>query len=314
MCRRMSMKMKNETPLVSIQCLAYNHEKYIRQCLDAIVMQKTTFPFEAVVHDDASTDNTAHIIREYADRYPNIIRPIFEHENLFSKDKKKMRQILYEHMHGAFIAFCECDDYWTDPDKLQKQIEFLQSHSDYSMCFHSARKQYETENQSWLNCEYIEDRDYTATEVFVNWIVPTASIVCRREAWQFRFNLIGGDRILNGDIALILSCMMTGKVRGMSEQMSVYRIQGGGVTYDKNAKKERAMRAPYHFECLRDNFPIVDSGPIDDTIAKTYFERALIQNSFIEKIKDFSRSIKNNPRRFFSMALHTIWMSLKGKV
>lgn len=87
----MLLKMKNVAPLVSIQCLAYNHEKYIRQCLDAIVMQKTNFPFEAVVHDDASTDKTAYIIREYADKYPNIIKPIFEHENLFSKDKSKMR-------------------------------------------------------------------------------------------------------------------------------------------------------------------------------------------------------------------------------
>lgn len=300
-------------PLVSIQCLAYNHEKYIRQCLDGIVSQKTDFPFEAIVHDDASTDSTAAIIREYAYKYPNIIKPIYEPENLFSKDVNKMRQIICEQLRGNYIAFCECDDYWADSDKLQKQIDFLRSHPDYSMCFHSARKQYETETISWLNCEHIEDRDYSATEVFVNWIVPTASIVCRRDAWQLRYSLKGGERIMNGDIALILSCMMTGKVRGMSQQMSVYRIQGGGVTYDMNAKKRRAMRAPHHFECLRDNFPIVDSKPLDDTISKTYFERALVQDGFVERMKDFGQSLKNSPSRFFSMTAHAIWNGINRK-
>ena len=144
-------------------------------------------------------------------------------------------------------------------------------------------------------------------------MVPTASILCRLDAFQMYHSLKGSERILNGDIALILSCMMKGKVRGMSEQMSVYRIQGGGVTYDKNAKKNRAMKAPFHFECLRDNFPIVDRKPLDDTIAKTYFERALVQDSYLEKMRNFGRSLKNSPGRFISMAVHAIWMSLKRK-
>ena len=304
---------KQIAPIVSIQCLAYNHEKFIRDCLDGIVSQKTNFPFEAIVHDDASTDGTAEIIREYANKYPDIIIPIFEQVNLFSTDISKMRQIISSHLQGEYIAICECDDYWTDPNKLQIQMDFLRSHPDYSMCFHSAKKQYETDSVSWLDCENIEDRDYTATEVFVHWTVPTASILCRRDAWQFRFNLIGGDRIMNGDIALILSCMMTGKVRGMSHQMSVYRIQGGGVTYDLNAKRKRAMKAPLHFECLRENFPIVDRKPLDDTIAKTYFERALVQDTFCEKMRDFGCSLKNSPGRFFSMAAHTIWTFLRRK-
>ena len=116
--------MDKEKVMVTIQCNTYNHELYIRQCLDGIVSQKTDFSFEAIVHDDASTDNTASIIREYADRYPDIIKPIYESENMFSKDVNKMRKIICEQLHGDYIAFCECDDYWTDPDKLQKQIDF----------------------------------------------------------------------------------------------------------------------------------------------------------------------------------------------
>ncbi len=299
-------------PTVSIQCLAYNHERYIRQCLDGIVSQKTNFSFEAIVHDDASTDETAIIIREYADKYPGIIKPIIEDENLYSKDLSRLRHVMRNRLRGKYIAFCECDDYWINDNKLQRQVDFLESHPDYSMCFHSAKKIYEVNTASWLNCENIDDRDYSATEVFINWLVPTASILCRLDAFQLYHSLKDAEHILNGDIALILSCMMKGKVRGMSEQMSVYRIHGSGVTYDSNAKKKRAMKAPLHFECLRENFPIIDRKPIDDTIAKTYYERALIQDSFSEKMCDFLRSLKNCPRRFFTMAAYSVWMFLKG--
>ena len=119
------------TPLmVTIRCITYNHESYIRQCLDGFLMQKTTFRFEAIVHDDASTDGTATIIREYADKYPNIIKPIFETENQYSKRDGSLRRILDAHTHGKYIAMCEGDDYWTDPYKLQKQVDFLESHPD----------------------------------------------------------------------------------------------------------------------------------------------------------------------------------------
>lgn len=305
--------MKSEyCPMVSVQCLAYNHEKYIRECLEGLVNQKTDFKYEVIVHDDASTDNTVSIIKEYAEKYSEIIKPIFEKENLYKRDQARMRQIITEKLTGKYIAFCECDDYWTACDKLQKQVDFLETHPDYSMCFHSAKKQYETNTISWLKCEDVEDRDYSPTEVFVNWIVPTASILCRREAIENRMKMIGSNRILNGDITIVLSSAMIGKIRGMHEQMSVYRVQSSGITYDLNARRKRAMRAPHHFECLRDNFPIVDRRPLDDTISKTYFERALVQDTFRDRLRDFYQSLRNDPRRFFSMALHTTWNSLKS--
>lgn len=305
--------MKSEyCPMVCVQCLAYNHEKYIRECLEGLVNQKTDFKYEVIVHDDASTDNTVSIIKEYAEKYSEIIKPIFEKENLYKRDQARMRQIITEKLTGKYIAFCECDDYWIACDKLQKQVDFLETHPDYSMCFHSAKKQYETNTISWLKCEDVEDRDYSPTEVFVNWIVPTASILCRREAIENRMKMIGSNRILNGDITIVLSSAMIGKIRGMHEQMSVYRVQSSGITYDLNARRKRAMRAPHHFECLRDNFPIVDRRPLDDTISKTYFERALVQDSFRDRLRDFYQSLRNDPRRFFSMVMHTIWNSLKS--
>lgn len=119
--------MEKENIVVSIRCLAYNHEQFIRECLDGFVMQKTNFRFEAVVHDDASTDKTPEIIREYAEKYPNIIKPIFETENQYSKHNGTLGKIMDAACKGKYIAMCEGDDYWTDPLKLQKQVDILEA-------------------------------------------------------------------------------------------------------------------------------------------------------------------------------------------
>lgn len=119
--------------MVTIECCVYNHEPFLRQCLDGFVMQKTTFPFEAIVHDDASTDRSASIILEYAERYPDIIKPIIQTENLYSKGKGQFERYLDSLLKGKYIAWCEGDDYWTDPLKLQKQVDFMEEHPDYGL-------------------------------------------------------------------------------------------------------------------------------------------------------------------------------------
>lgn len=123
--------------LVAISCITYNHEKYLADALEGFVMQKTNFPFVAIVHDDASTDGTADILRQYAEKYPDIIHPIYETENQYSKRDGSLGRIMNEAIAATgakYIAMCEGDDYWTDPYKLQKQVDFLESHPDYSMC------------------------------------------------------------------------------------------------------------------------------------------------------------------------------------
>lgn len=130
-----------EQPLVAIQCMAFNHEPFIRDALEGFVRQKTNFPFVAIVHDDVSTDDTAEIIREYAQRYPNIIKPIFETENQFSKRDNSITRIMNAACKATgakYIAFCEGDDYWTDPLKLQKQVDFLEAHPDYAFVHSNA--------------------------------------------------------------------------------------------------------------------------------------------------------------------------------
>ena len=127
-------KSKQEQPLmVSINCIAYNQEKYIRQALEG-------FRFEAIVHDDASTDGTAAVICEFAQKYPHIIKPILETENQYSKKDGSLNRIMLAACKGKYMAMCEGDDYWTDPQKLQKQIDFMEAHPDYAMCFHNGRR------------------------------------------------------------------------------------------------------------------------------------------------------------------------------
>lgn len=131
--------MNHNNALVAIHCLVYNHEPYLRDCLEGFVMQQTNFPFVAIVHDDASTDGSAAIIREYEEKYPNIIKPIYETENQYSKHDGSLGRIMNAAIDATgakYVAMCEGDDYWTDPLKLQKQVDFLEANEEYGTCCH----------------------------------------------------------------------------------------------------------------------------------------------------------------------------------
>lgn len=121
-------------PLVSILCVTYNHEKYIRPCLESLVSQKCDFPFEILIHDDASTDTTQDIIKEFQQQYPELIKPILQKENQWSKKAGGINlRFNYPRATGKYIALCDGDDYWVGEDKLQKQVAFLESNPDYSL-------------------------------------------------------------------------------------------------------------------------------------------------------------------------------------
>lgn len=128
---------KESFPMVSICCITYNHAPFIRQCLDGFLMQKTSFPIEILIHDDCSTDGTTEIVREYASKYPDLIFPLYETENQYSKPNRQPIDFYnYRRARGKYIAYCEGDDYWTDPYKLQKQVDFMEANPEYSICFH----------------------------------------------------------------------------------------------------------------------------------------------------------------------------------
>lgn len=255
------MKQANGEIKVKIHCLVYNHEPYLRDCLEGFVMQKTDFAFKAVVHDDCSTDNSAAIIREYAEKYPDIIEPIYETENQYRKGT--LTKTMYNRILGQcrYVAYCEGDDYWTAPNKLQKQVDFLDSHPEYAMCFSACNIKKEQDN---LNTdhrgEFVEDRDYTATELLQTWSVPTASILVRENAVNDERVTVYDKRKTCGDIFIVLTAAHHGKVRGMSDKMCVYRVNPGSVMQNKNKKAWAAntKRLLGHYTYIEENYPLVD--------------------------------------------------------
>lgn len=132
-------------PVVSVICITYNHQSYITEAIESFLNQKTDFPFEVIIHDDASTDGTTEILQWYAKEYPNIIKPVFQKENQSSQLKKNallpIIMTAVSNTRGKYIAYCDGDDYWTDANKLQIQISEMEKHKDCEMSFHPVLRQ-----------------------------------------------------------------------------------------------------------------------------------------------------------------------------
>ncbi|GFO55078.1 hypothetical protein GMSM_20850 [Geomonas sp. Red276] len=133
-------KWRGDSPVVSVVCIAYNHEEYLRDAMQGFLMQETDFPFEIIVHDDCSTDGTAGIIREYLKAYPGVVRAVFQPVNQYSRGGKCFL-LAAAHAVGEYVAVCEGDDYWTDPEKLQRQVEQMRRHPQCQLSFHPAWKE-----------------------------------------------------------------------------------------------------------------------------------------------------------------------------
>ncbi len=210
--------------MVSVICNTYNHEKYIKAALDGFVMQKTDFLFEVLVHDDASTDRTADIIREYEKKYPDIIKPVYQSENQHSQKINFCRKFQYPRAKGKYLAFCEGDDYWTDPLKLQKQFDLMETHPECDMCAHAA--QYEIKGR--LEDRYImpsrEDTVLTADDVILGGggYLATASLFYKKEIID---NTPKFREIHSYDYTLQIQGSLSGGILYIADCMSVYRFQ-----------------------------------------------------------------------------------------
>ncbi len=218
-----------DSPLVSISCIVYNHAPYIRQCLDGFILQKNDFPFEILIHDDASTDETANIIREYEAKYPDIIKPIYQTENQYSRGVRGIAaKFNFTRAKGKYIALCEGDDYWTDPYKLQKQVDFLEANEDFMICFHSVKVKREKEG------DMVDDslRDVSdVTDIYElargNYI-HTPSVVFRKK--KEVLDIFCSYKFPFGDLPLYLICARYGKIKKMADVMAVYRKHDRGMS------------------------------------------------------------------------------------
>ena len=252
---------KTGNPLLTIRCLVYNHEPYLRQCLDGFVMQKTNFPFEAIVHDDASTDGSAAIIREYAEKYPDIIKPIFETENQYRKHDGSIARIMDEAVHpnSKYIAFCEGDDYWIDPNKLQLQVDFLESHPDYVICSHDCiyyrEDTHEFDELSIWGSSLSEGREneeiveYSLNNFFECYWTRPLSCVYRRGS--YRDELSGKGYSIIKDYNFYYYVLKHGKGALFKRIMGVYRQQPGGVWSSMSKSEKFRQGAKDSFEIYK---------------------------------------------------------------
>ena len=253
--RKKDWKMQNTSmPLVSINCTAYNHAPYIRQCLDGFIMQKTDFPIEILVHDDASTDGTADIVREYEQKYPNIIKPIYQTENQYSKGEGTSINWTYNYSRaqGKYIAICEGDDYWTDPYKLQKQVGFLEANPEYGLCYTKVKAywQEQKEFEKRLRGDKICRKD----DFFYNWSISTLTF-CLRKDLLFRYyeeikpETRGWKRI--GDWPMCFWFYCNSRIHLIDEPTGVYRINAGSATnsnsYEEAVKIWKERRKIFTF-------------------------------------------------------------------
>lgn len=229
---------REEQPLmVTIRCITYNHEPYIRQCLEGFVMQKVNFRFEAIVHDDASTDGTAVIIREYAEKYPDIIKPIYETENQYSKHDGSLDRIMNDHTHGKYVALCEGDDYWIDPLKLQKQVDFLEENPEYSICCTDC---YRYSQQTGENIYKPHTLEITITldDLLDRNVISTLTVLYRKD-----FFMDYSDVIKNapawpmGDYPMWIWLASKGPIHRIAKITSVYRIQEESASHSKDVNK-----------------------------------------------------------------------------
>lgn len=224
---------KNEQrPLVAIRCVTYNHESYIRDALEGFVMQQTNFPFVAVVHDDASTDGTAAIILEYARMYPDIIKPIIEAENQCSKKDGSLRRIMdaaIKETGAKYVAYCEGDDYWTDPQKLQKQVDFMENHSDYSFCFTNANAiDAETKDLKYSFDSYDSECDSPMEDLIIRGgaFTPTATFLLRTQYFLSIPKEVLSQYV--GDYCIQMYMGYIGKVRYLNFNSANYRVSSRG--------------------------------------------------------------------------------------
>lgn len=223
---------------VTVWCLAYNHEKYIRKTLEGFVSQKTNFKYEVLVHDDASTDRTAEIIREYEAKYPDIIKPIYQTENQHSKGLKLADNFLRPNAKGKYIAFCEGDDYWCDPEKLQKQYDIMEKNPDVILCVHkvacinedgSPNSQVFPADACGLRSDTLFTQEQFADFLFIKADYPfhTSSYFHRRELWESELNQkLSG--VVNGDQRILRSALDCGNVYYIDKVMSKRRMQSIG--------------------------------------------------------------------------------------
>lgn len=279
--------------MVSIICSTFNHEPFIADAIESFVMQKTNFPFEIVINDDASEDSTAMIIREYALKYPNLIKPILQIENQHQKGIKGLyncRQIAT----GKYIAICEGDDFWTEPNKLQKQVDYMESHPECALCVHAAYNILPDKRRLRRSIRASKNDSQFSTEEVIQGgggLFATNSILYPAKLDRNRPTYFNDAPVGDYPLAILLSTL--GTVYYMDQFMSAYRVNvPGSWTRRHLSSPSKAIEHLEQIAALLDEINKVTLLKYNQAIVNTkkqnLFKMQLLEGNFKElKSKEF---------------------------
>lgn len=214
-------------PTVSVVCITYNHEKYIHQALDGFVKQKTNFTYEVIVADDYSTDKTAEIIAEYAKNYPEIIKPTLRTKNV-GIEKNCIEA--FQKTTGKYVAFCEGDDYWTDTEKLQTQVDFMELNQGCALSFHPVKVFFEDgSKQDYIFPDQSNRKNFSSKRLLEQNYIQSNSVMYRKQDYKKL------PEVLPMDWYLHLYHATFGSIGFIDKTMSAYRKHSGGVWWESDS-------------------------------------------------------------------------------
>lgn len=275
--------------MVVIHCSTYNHGKYIEDALKGFVMQQTNFPFCAIVIDDGSTDNAPEIIRRYAELYPENIKPILLGENHMQHGKSRDPYFKEWWSVAKYIAMCEGDDYWTDPLKLQKQVDFLEGHDDYVMCCHRYKiydvsiAEYKQDYVADLFEKNAEGITFSYVDNLNRWITKTMTVVYRKETiseWQSKSKVYK----YSCDVHTNYHLLKNGLGYCMPEVMAVCRFHSGGVFSSLDKEHKMRANALKYSELSLNNKDDVALRDAVDKVIYSFFHSVVLKNASIRKL------------------------------
>lgn len=214
-------------PVVSVCCIAFNHELYIEDAIRGFLIQETKFPIEIVIHDDASTDRTLNIVKKYVSEYPEIIKPILQTVNQYTRKRSAFVKDVFDKCRGRFIALCEGDDYWVCSQKLQAQVDVMQKKPGVNFSFHPV---YVRRGDVLLQSSFVYDKEiYSLEETLLAdfHFIQTCSIMFLRDATsRFDFEIMKTSPI--GDVFIRIWAINGGGAVFFDKVAAVYRQQSSG--------------------------------------------------------------------------------------
>lgn len=305
---------KNDpAPLVSIVCLTFNHEKYIAQTIEGFIFQRADFPFEIIIHDDASTDGTLKIIREYQVRYPDLINVIAQPENLYSKGVRVFSLAL-SYAKGIFIAYCEGDDYWVDPDKIQKQANFLLNNPRYGLVFTNSNIFYESKNKLVIGHDRSNLKNISIDEAKKKLLIANPYTTCTS---MFRKKAVAGyqdiARKLNSkmdDLPLWLYILDKYKIGLLSDITATYRIRSISASHFlKLSDAVRFQKSRYKVSIYfnRQFGNIIDKNRLKDSYREAVLEFCLMNDYYIDSLR-YAKSFAKHVSLFSRALIRPIYI------